>query len=73
METTVKRGRKPAGDTARTNAQRQRDFRCKQAERIATVDSTDWTEAECLHVLASAKYKGKQQRQWAYVRLADFM
>lgn len=72
-ETTVKRGRKPVGPIAQTNAQRQRDLRTRRLERIAEVDSTEWTEAECLIVLTSAKFKGKPQRQWAYERLARFI
>lgn len=60
-------------DDVRTNAQRQRDFRAKQRERIATADPQTWTEQECLIVLGSPKYRGKAQRQWAYKRLAAFI
>lgn len=65
--------RKPVGPEARTGAQRQRDFRARQLERIATVDLSEWTEQECLIVLGSQKYRGKPQRRWAYERLAAFV
>lgn len=65
--------RKPVGPEAMTNAQRQRDFRARQLERIATTDPEQWTEAECLAVLSLGQYRGKAQRKWAYERLAAFV
>ena len=48
-------GRKPIGHKAMEPAERIREMRARQWERINTVSDTEWTEADCLLALGSSK------------------
>jgi hypothetical protein len=61
-EPPKKRGRKPKNPTlgAMDAAKRKREQRMRQAEAIYQRDSHEWTDAECLAILAK-KPMGKAQ------------
>lgn len=69
-----KLGRKPKNPVTgtQTAAQRKRAQRERQQEAIATTDSDQWTEAECLFVLANGKWPaGSPMDRGAWRRLGE--
>lgn len=66
---TKKRGR-PVSGGARTNAQRQADFRSRNETAICETDDGEWTESQCLQLLKSSKYQqGSPLHRAAWARL----
>ena len=55
--TEKKRGRKPIGNTPMTPAQRQSERRMRLKQIAAEDESDSWTEAVCLDVLNSSKWR----------------
>ena len=54
---------------AMTAAERKREQRIRQAEAIQERDSYQWTEAECLAVLAGTQWRGGGIDQAAWYQL----
>jgi len=70
------RGEKRPGLGAMTAAERKREQRTRQAEAIHERDSHEWNEAECLAVLAGARWRGGaiDRAAWAQLgRLRGFV
>jgi hypothetical protein len=58
MDTTEqKRGRKPKGWRAQTAAERQADRRARLRTAAIELDSKEWTEAVCLEILTTKKWR----------------
>ena len=53
-----RRGRKPIGNKPMTPAQRQSERRMRLRQTAAEDESNSWTEAVCLDVLISSKWRG---------------
>lgn len=73
-ETPKKAGRKPKNPVTgtQTAAQRKRSQRERQQEAIATTETDQWTEAECLFVLASGKWPaGSPMDRGAWHKLGE--
>lgn len=68
-----KRGRKPKSPLgAMSDAARKREQRARQWTQVAESDSSSWTEATCLSVLASAKVpNGSPLDKAAWLRLGE--
>lgn len=72
MDTTTRPGRKPRKATGTmTAAERQRERRIASAERIATGDESNWTDADCLAVLSGARWRGGAMDRAAWRRLGQ--
>ena len=70
MEET--RGRKPKnGIKAMTAAERKAAQRVRMDEVIQTTDSSEWTEAICLHVLVGDRWRGGAMDKAAWKRLGE--
>jgi hypothetical protein len=55
---------------------RQRERRSRQAENIQTRPATEWTDSECLHVLAGRQWRGTalDAQAWAQLgKLREFV
>lgn len=66
-------GRRPANPTigARSAADRKKEQIARQWERINTQEETDWTEADCLLVLQTTRYRGGAMDRTAWRRLGQ--
>lgn len=53
-----KRGRPPIGAKSMSAAKRKQEQRIRQAEAVQTRDSHEWTDAECLAILAGSRWRG---------------
>ena len=56
--TEAKRGRKPLGNKPMTPAQRQSERRMRLKQKAVEDESESWSEAVCLDVLTSSKWRG---------------
>jgi hypothetical protein len=66
------RGRKPTRPNgAMTPAQRKAEQRSRQATAINERDSHEWTEAECLLVLAGKTWRGTVIDRQAWLRIGQ--
>lgn len=68
-EVEEKRGRKPKGFKAQTPAQRQAERRARLRTVAAEKESKDWTEAVCLDILSSKKWRGGPMDRAAWQQL----
>jgi hypothetical protein len=70
------RGRKPIGTRAMTAAERKREQRSRQETAIFEQGSEQWTEATCLQVLTSRRWRGGplERAAWEQIgRLRGFI
>lgn len=66
----TKPGRKPLGLRAMTPAERKAAQRIRSLERVwATVDESEWTEADCLLILQRREFRGKFEEKLAWLQL----
>jgi hypothetical protein len=63
------RGRKPIGPRAMTAAERKREQRSRQETAVFEQDSGQWTEATCLQVLTSLRWRGGPIERTAWEQL----
>jgi hypothetical protein len=53
-----KRGRPASGAKPMSAAKRKQEQRIRQAEAVQNRDSHEWTDAECLAILAGSRWRG---------------
>jgi hypothetical protein len=70
-----KRGRPPKNPAigTKTNAQRQREYRERQKESIATRHSHEWTVSECLSVLSGTYRENDALGKAAWMQLGALL
>ncbi len=69
LEAAKKRGRPALANGARTAAQRKEAQRERMETAIYETNDKEWTEAQCLFVLSSPKWKSTPIGQGAWVQL----